>query len=39
VQGFYLHRPSNPGDVAGLFRRTLAIDLRTPQHSSMEVLL
>ena len=39
AQGYYLHRPSKPNDVAALFRRTLAIDLRTPERPSMEVLL
>jgi EAL domain-containing protein (putative c-di-GMP-specific phosphodiesterase class I) len=39
AQGYYLHRPSCPAEVASLFQRTLSIDLRTPQRTSMEVLL
>jgi EAL domain-containing protein (putative c-di-GMP-specific phosphodiesterase class I) len=39
AQGYYLHRPSNPSEVAGLFRRTLSIDLRETQRTSMEVAL
>ena len=31
AQGFFLHRPSNPGVVEELFRGSLAIDLRAPR--------
>jgi EAL domain-containing protein (putative c-di-GMP-specific phosphodiesterase class I) len=39
AQGYYLHRPSSPGEIAGLFQRAPAIDLRTPTHTTMEVAL
>jgi EAL domain-containing protein (putative c-di-GMP-specific phosphodiesterase class I) len=43
AQGYYLHRPSNPGEVADLFRGTDAIDLRAPRRATrrhaMEVVL
>jgi len=38
AQGYYLHRPSTPEEVADHFCPTLAIDLRTPAHNGVEVL-
>ena len=37
-QGYYLHRPSTPPEIATLFRPTLAIDLRTPGAVEAEAL-
>jgi EAL domain-containing protein (putative c-di-GMP-specific phosphodiesterase class I) len=43
AQGYYLHRPSNASEVAELFQRAGAIDLRTPgrttRRETMEVVL
>jgi EAL domain-containing protein (putative c-di-GMP-specific phosphodiesterase class I) len=38
AQGYYLHRPSTPDEVAAQFRPTLSIVLRPPVHDGVEVL-